>query len=213
MGHSMIRDRDFDPRCGFLSHDEAAILYYAAKRAPGLWVDIGARTGWSAAHIAAAGRTVYAIDPEYGCNAAFLARTEENLRACGFDRCCKLQAATSEQFWRSVVSPTGSFTGICIDGNHDPPQPQRDAMWALPHLAATAVVVYHDLWGWPTCNGVEFLREHGFQSKTYNTPNGMALCWRGDFAPPEHVPDPKIDWKAQRKHISQFWFVQEEEEL
>jgi len=34
--------------------------------------------------------------------------------------------------------------------------------------------------------------------RTYDTPNGMAVCWRGDFSPPNHVPDPAIDWGSVR---------------
>src|SRR5882757_4294806 len=54
MGHDMPSDPDYEPGCGFLTHDEAAILYSIVKAWPYRWVDIGARFGWSTAHIATA---------------------------------------------------------------------------------------------------------------------------------------------------------------
>src|SRR5712675_1849095 len=63
MGHDIPSDKEFDPECGFLSDDEASILHNVALACPGDWADIGARTGWSALHIAAASCSVDAVDP------------------------------------------------------------------------------------------------------------------------------------------------------
>jgi hypothetical protein len=51
-GHDEPSDPDFLPNCGFWTHDEAALLYTIANSVPrGTWVDIGARLGWTAAHV------------------------------------------------------------------------------------------------------------------------------------------------------------------
>src|SRR5712664_503966 len=75
MGHDCPSDPDFEPACTFLTHDEAAILYRIAKAWPKRWADIGARLGWTAAHLIAGGASVCAIDPQLQFQ-TFLARFE-----------------------------------------------------------------------------------------------------------------------------------------
>src|SRR5262249_1970061 len=64
-GHDIPSDPDYAPDCGFLSADEAAILYHCVRAiGGGHWLDIDARFGWTAAHICEAGGTVTMVDPE-----------------------------------------------------------------------------------------------------------------------------------------------------
>lgn len=99
----------------------------------------------------------------------------------------------------------GKIAGFMIDGDHDSPQPLNDARGALAHLADTGVIVFHDFWGKPIRDGVEYLIEQGLKCRVYNTPAGMAVCWRGDFTPPDHVADPAIDWAQVRASRAPEW--------
>ena len=71
-GHDIPSDPDFDPGCGFMSHDELAILY-ATLHGPHMHkrtvVEIGSRFGWSTkAIVLATEGAVFAVDPilKYG---------------------------------------------------------------------------------------------------------------------------------------------------
>ena len=84
-----------------------------------------------------------------------------------------------------------------IDGDHDSPQPTLDAQRAIS--VGAKVLVFHDFWGQPIQDAVRAALI--WRKRVYDTPNGMAVCWsRGcDFVPPDHTPDPAIDWAQVRK--------------
>lgn len=190
-GHDTPSDPDFDPNCGYWQMDEAAILYNVALRVPGLWLDIGARFGWTAAHIAAAERDVVLVDPELRYQAQ-VARMERNIDHC-WDR-------VKEVFWQDEWADmlTGyTFSGVVIDGNHEGPFPLRDAITAHGATHDDCVILLHDMWGAPIRHAASWLLDTGYQGKIYLTPNGVGVFWRGlpDFVPPEHVPDPAIPWR------------------
>jgi len=201
MGHDMPSDPDFDPSCGFLTHDEAAILYNIAKAWPGRWVDIGARLGWTAAHIAAAGSTVTLVEPEARFD-AFSNRLESNIDHWWSSITC-IDACKSEIHFEDFG---GNYDAAMIDGDHDAPQPTLDAQRAI--AAGAKVLVFHDFWGQPIQDAVE-CSPFGWQTRVYNTPNGMAVCWLTDcgFVPPDHTPDPAIDWaQVRRDRVPNFDF-------
>lgn len=202
-GHSVPSDwadkADDDPifgqfkNCGMWTHDEAAILYrvcFAARGSP--WVDIGCHTGWTTAHI---GLGVYngslcmpfvqAVDPMLELP-EFRYRFESNMN--GWPR--TPWAMRSDTFfagdWPSRVR------GAVIDGCHEDGQPQRDALNAAKHLADTGVIMFHDGVGRPVREAVEYLQSIGFKTRAYFTPHLVFCCWRGDFAPPDHEPDPEV---------------------
>ena len=189
MGHDIPSDKLYEPECGFLSDDEAAILYNVAQ--PGqIWTDIGSRMAWSTAHIALrTDATVLGVDHAY-FKRAILGRALQNGNAADID--AGFSAKTAAEYFAETENM--DLDGFMIDGDHDAPQPLNDARGALAHLAETGVIVFHDFWGRPIREGVEYLLEQGLKCRVYNTPAGMAVCWRGDFAPPDHVPDPEIDW-------------------
>jgi len=194
MGHDIPSDKEFEPECGFLSDDEAAILHNIVQAVGGRWLDIGARFGWSTAHIALASLSVHAVDHALRL-AAFAHRFETNM----------------ERFWQHLdeyhghkalkffAYEQGKFAGVMIDGDHDRPQPLNDACCSLAHLEPRGAIVFHDFWGRPIQEGVEYLIQQGLKCRVYNTPAGMAVCWRGEFTPPDHVPDPDVNWSEIRK--------------
>lgn len=100
----------------------------------------------------------------------------------------------SDEFFRMkfTAEPGPSFSGITIDGDHDAPQPLRDAMNAAAVIADTGVILLHDGTGRPVREAVEYLMANGFKARPYFTPHLVFVCWRGAFEPPQHVPDPTI---------------------
>lgn len=188
-GHDAPSDPDFEPNCTFWTDDEAAILYNVAAAHTGEWVDIGARLGWTAAHLAKAGNDVFAVDPELGV-CAFRQRFTENLYGVSNVNPVGLESYSFFKF------RAGYYDGFVIDGNHDSPEPLNDARMCHFHAKDDAVILFHDFWGKPIRDGVNWLIDQGWKCRTYGTPNGVACCWRGDFTPPCHQPDPKINWNS-----------------
>jgi len=194
-GHDIPSDPDYDPACGYWSHDEAAILYNVAKQlVGGRWLDIGARFGWTAAHLVAAGASmVHCVDPHF-VEPAFRGRMKENTH--GPAKKILLCPWESEKHFERMGEQV--YAGVVIDGNHDSPEPLRDATraWANGRVNHDGAILFHDFIGKPTRDAVNFLIDEGFKCRIYWTPNLVALCWRGDLiVPPDHQPDKNIFWK------------------
>jgi hypothetical protein len=197
MGHDMPSDPDYDPNCGYWTHDEAAILSailsdirFTGKEA----VDIGCRFGWTSKII------------NWNTN-AFVACVDPGLQ----------QQKHFERFWVNTGFPaywtfaetaasflrhprTMKYSIFVIDGNHDEPEPLNDARGALANAAEECVIFLHDFWGRPIQDAAAFLCSVGFNCKVYRTPNGVACCWRGfdGWKPPEHLADVLINWDQVR---------------
>lgn len=216
MGHDVLSDwadkADDDPvfgifkRCGFMTHDEAAILYNVAKIAGGNWCDIGCHTGWTSLHINAGTEDqVDCVDymlelPEFSDRLVTNTQFPPHWR----------WPHKSHQFFKNFDKSNGSrgmrWTGFCIDGDHDSPQPQQDGHNAARYLYETGVIIFHDFIGRPVQEAVEYLMSIGFRTKVYWTPHMVACCWRGDFVPPHHVRDPAITWGSVEAMMAEFPF-------
>lgn len=217
-GHDVISDwadkDDHDPvfglykKCGFWTHDEAAILYHVARRIGGFWLDIGAHTGWTTAHIwegLKASRTtgrspkesapkVVPLDPMFAVE-EFSIRFLENNPRYRRDALC---GETSAAYFHKHDMGGDTFDGVCVDGDHEAGEPLRDASNAARHLAATGVIIFHDFIGRPVREAVAWLMRQGFHCRVYFTPHMVACCWVGEFSPPDHVFDPNLpDLKAR----------------
>lgn len=194
-GHDVPSDwkdkADDDPvfglykRCGMWTHDEAAILWNVSarvklKRA----LDIGCHTGWTTTHMAVPGMSIAAIDPMIRVP-EFHQRFIDNGAPSG------VSFATSEQYFKSL-SPGAIFGLVVIDGDHTAPIPLEDAENALDHLGPDGVIMLHDGTGKPVRDAVRFLIGEGMHCRGYCTPHLVFCCWRGDFKPPNHVPDPDV---------------------
>lgn len=221
MGHSFGHDvpsdwgdkADDDPafgiwkRCGLWTHDEAAILYNVAKSDGKFahWADIGAHTGWTTAHLAAAatGRgNIDAVDPMLRLQ-VWTERFEENLDQW-WDSIAAVHYLRSDEYFQ--ITNLGTFDGVCIDGCHEDGQPQRDARNAATHLAPTGVIMLHDGVGRPVQDAVVWLMGQGFKARAYFTPHLVFCCWRGDFTPPDHVPDENVKSQLLDGRFSNFDF-------
>jgi len=197
-GHTVISDfrdkADDDPvfgvhkRCWFWTLDEAAILYNCAKQfSSGFALDIGSHTGWTAAHLKEAGlEEVDCVDPMYS-NREFIHRAHDNLIHFNMTILC---GQTANQFFE--MQDGAEYSVVVIDGNHDSPFPLHDAQNSAKHLKDRGIILLHDYRGEPIKEAYRWMLANGFQGKTYRTPNGVAVCWRGEFTPPEHVHDPGI---------------------
>lgn len=195
-GHDIPSDPDFEPDCGFWSHDEAAILYNCACRMKGsMWVDIGARLGWTGAHIVDAGHTAILVDPQY-CVTEFERRCYQNIESWSIR--IWLDGRFSEEFLREDEDV---YRGFVIDGCHDAPEPLKDAQGCARLAADTAVILLHDALGKPVRDAARWLMDNGWKARMFWTPNGVIACWRGDFTPPDHVRDPAIDWMGHERLV------------
>lgn len=183
-------------RCTFMTQDEAAIVFECVRRSRvGHWVDIGAHSGWTALHILEGGaESVSSVDPELGTT-DFLERFMENTRSVDVDAINRANYKSMEFF--SLAKEYGTsvrIPGAVIDGCHDAPCPLEDAQNCASRCFDTACLIFHDAYGEPIQAGARWLIEQGWKCKVYFTPNGMFVCYRGDFTPPEHVPDPQVNW-------------------
>lgn len=191
-GHDAPSDPDFDPGCTFWTHDEIAILYAALNgphTAGKATVDVGCRFGWTsrAIHLATGGRVI-CVDPAL-IMPAYLCRFELSA-VPGV-----VATVTAAEFLESCRSAEARYGAFVIDGNHDSPEPLNDARGALAAADPDCIIFFHDFWGRPIREGVDFLIDRGFNARIYSTPNGVACCWRGfaGWTPPRHEPDPDID--------------------
>lgn len=219
MGHDVLSDFADYPadhpvfglykNCGFWTHDEAAILYRVAQDFPRVWLDIGAHTGWTMAHLHAAGCEMIGLEPmaregefaqrivsnlqELCSNRSYEARLEhadgtvENIMIQG-----PLISIRRSEEWFSQPSDTLVYSGVVIDGDHDDPWPLHDAEQSLKRLANPGVILLHDASGKPVQKAVDYLIGQGLRCKIYKTPHIVACCWRADWIPPEHVPDRNV---------------------
>lgn len=183
-------------QCGLWTRDEAAILYHVAQHFHGNWLDIGSHTGWTAAHILAAGASeVWGVDPMYN-SVQFLGRAaaQAHLIPCPFT-----SAGFFESFrWKCEIRQP--FIGAVIDGSHEDNEPIRDAVGVVKLLEPGGVILFHDFVGQSVREAVALLIDkYGFMCRLYLTPHVVAVCWRGqsaddptEFHPPIHVPEPGL---------------------
>lgn len=225
-GHDVPSDwadkADDDPifgiwkRCGSFTHDEGAILAAcAAQYRRKAWCDIGCNTGISSRLICdQTGAGVDCVDYMLG-----LVEFRDRFKLNTNTELTGGLAFKSDDFFAAVNGLASfEYSGFLIDGDHDRPQPLKDAQNAARHLTNDGVIVFHDFYGEPVQEAVTWLMAHdedcyyfgarhgivqnpelpcqcgrGFKARIYKTPHGVAVCWRGDtFKPPEHVPDQNL---------------------
>lgn len=175
-GHDAPSDPDFGPECTWWTHDEAAILYSVAKSVPaGTWVDIGARLGWTAAHLTCAHHEVRLVDPSLRF-AGFSERMERNLlQARQWDG---IEMIYAVPWAKAPITSHILFDGFVIDGCHDSPEPLNDATRAATYAKPDCIIMLHDFMGEPVRDAVRWLMDNGWRCRIYWTPNGVACCWR-----------------------------------
>ncbi|MCF8150639.1 MAG: class I SAM-dependent methyltransferase [Burkholderiaceae bacterium] len=184
-----------EPASGFVSRDEALLLYNTARMFSGLpALEIGAWMGWSACHLALGGVRLDIVDPLL-INPNIAASITSSLAAAGVMSRCTLHAGASPAAVEQLAEATGSrWNLIFIDGSHSGDDPLADARVVARHAADDALIIFHDLAFPDVARGLAFLKAQGWQTMVYLTMQLMAVAWRGKAAPLRHVPDPRVTW-------------------
>lgn len=183
------------PDTGFLSRDEAHILYNTALMFRGhRALEIGCWLGWSACHLALAGVELDVVDPVLS-RPDFLESIRGCLQAAGVPMSVNLVAGFSpSQVDRLAKQANRRWSLFFIDGNYDAPAPVFDAAVCAEYAEPDALVLFHDLASPDVAQGLRYLRERGWNTRIYMTAQIMGAAWRGGCRPVGHIPDPEVPW-------------------
>ena len=201
--HNWYVDRRV-PETGFVSRDEAHILYNSALQFVGaLALEIGCWLGWSACHLALAGVTLDVVDPVLE-NPDVYGSVSVSLSAAGVaDRVSLYPGSSPGKVLELTSLLHRRWSLIFIDGGHDAPAPLNDAKAA--HLVAgdDALILFHDVAAPDVEQGLAYLRGLGWNTLVYQTMQIMAVAWRGRAVPIAHIPDPAVSWSLPQ-HLSSY---------
>ncbi len=195
--HNWYVDRR-QPYVGFLSRDEAHILYNTALQFAGQpALEIGCWLGWSACHLALAGVHLDVVDPLLE-RLEFLGSVTSSLTEAGVIDRVNLVPGFSPAEVEGLVQKSNQqnkqWSLIFIDGNHEAPGPLEDAIACAQYAAPDALILFHDLAAPDVSQGLDYLKSQGWHTMVYQTMQIMGVAWRGNVQPVQHIPDPSIDW-------------------
>jgi predicted O-methyltransferase YrrM len=181
-----------NPIVGFISRDEAAVLYSNAKLFAGRKaIEVGALRGWSTVHLLASGvGSLDVVEPllaDFEWNQEF-ANTLKGFG--GYDR-ARLTPEPSPAGVETLGAAGSRWSFAFIDGDHDGEAPTRDALVVEPFLEPTAMVVFHDLVSPFVAAGWQTLGKRGWNIAAYQTAQMIGIAWRGNVKPVPHRPDPE----------------------
>lgn len=182
------------PGIGFLSRDEATLLYNTALKAAGKpALEIGCFMGWSACHLALAGVRLDIIDPLLS-HVQVYESVSSSLQKAGVLERCNLIPGTSPDAVKVLATENGRrWNLIFIDGDHEGVAPQRDAEVCCNFAAADdCLVLFHDLYSPFVAEGLRFFKQRGWSVRIYNTTQIIGVAWRGEMRPIDHIPDPRL---------------------
>ncbi len=184
-----------EPGIGFVNQDEAHILYNTALKLQGKpALEIGCWMGWSTAHLAAGGVVLDVVDPAL-TNPQIYESVDQSLRSAGVRSNVNLYPGYSPEKVEEIAQENDRrWSLIYIDGNHDAPAPLRDAQVAERYAAEDALVLFHNLASPDVAEGLNYLRDRGWNTMIYQTMQIMGVAWQGNVQPVEHIPDPAVDW-------------------
>jgi predicted O-methyltransferase YrrM len=189
----------------FLSRDEAHILYnnalkFREKKA----LIIGCWYGWSVCHLALAGVELDVIDPLLGREDIYESVTN-SLQCAGVRDSVNLVVGySSEKVEELAKQSQQKWSLIFIDGSHDAPCPLNDAMICEQFAEADALILFHNLNLPDVAQGLDYLKEKGWNIMIYQTMQIMGVAWRGNIEPVQHQPDPKVSWNLP-KHLQSYY--------
>jgi len=205
--HNWYVDRR-GPECGFISRDEALILFNTALMFKGKQaLEIGCWMGWSACHMALAGVHLTVVDPllDHFPNGESVAQSLSSaMHAFGSLGDLSLVPGFSPQKVEELADGRRRWSLFFIDGNHDSEHPLNDAMVCEKYAEADALILFHDLASPDVAAGLNYLASKGWHTLVYNTMQIMGVAWQGDVEPIAHIPDPRIPWTvpAHLQHIA-----------
>lgn len=183
------------PTIDFVSRDEAHILYNTALKLQGKnALEIGCWLGWSTAHLAAGGVILDVVDPILENPLAYES-VNQSLCSAGVRSNVNLYPGYSPGKVEEIAQQEDRrWSLIFIDGNHDSPAPLQDAQVAERYAAEDALILFHDLASPDVAEGLNYLRDRGWNTMIYQTMQIMGVAWRGNVKPVEHIPDPAVNW-------------------
>lgn len=183
------------PVMGFLSRDEAAILYNLARQMRGRpALEVGCWRGWSTAHLVAGGVELDVVDPVLE-DEAVRGEIAASMSRLGEPGQVRLHPGPAPaRLYDDEVRAHAPWSLIFIDGDHEGDAPVRDAAVCSQMAADDAIIVLHDLASPFVAGALDYLRTHGWHTLVYQTMQIMGIAWRGAAAPVPHVPDPAVDW-------------------
>jgi glycosyltransferase involved in cell wall biosynthesis len=201
--HNWYVDRRW-PTIGWLSRDEAILLYNNARQFAGKpALEIGCFCGWSTCHLALAGLDLDVIDPILS-RSDFAQMVRNCLHAAGVGERVRLHGGESPAMVEQLARQSGHrWSLIFIDGDHSGDAPRRDAEVCARYAADDAMTVFHDLVSPDVASGLAFCRDKGWQTLTYQTMQIMGVAYRGNVKPMPHHPDPNVAWSLP-EHLQRF---------
>ncbi|TAG92654.1 MAG: class I SAM-dependent methyltransferase [Oscillatoriales cyanobacterium] len=184
---------------GFLSRDEAHILYNTALQFKGKKaLEIGCWLGWSACHLALAGVALDVIDPlleRDDIRQSVIDSIQGALNASGVQTTVELIPGYSPQRVEEFATQFNrKWSLIFIDGEHGGDGPLNDAIVCEKFAEEDAVILFHDLTAPDVAKGLDYLKQRGWHTVIYQTMQIMGAAWRGNVEPLKHQPDPNISW-------------------
>ncbi|MET0113015.1 MAG: class I SAM-dependent methyltransferase [Limnospira maxima] len=204
--HNRYVDQQF-PTVGFITRDEAHILYNTALQFAGKpALEIGCWLGWSTCHLALGGVILDVIDPGLA-NPVFASRVGSALQAAGVTERVELIAGYSPAKVAEIArSCHRRWSLIFIDGNHEAPGPFLDAQICEQVAADDALILFHDLVSPDVFAGWNYFRDRGWNVAIYQTKQIMGVAWRGKVKPIAHQPDPSVSWTLP-SHLQWQWIL------
>ncbi|HLO85227.1 MAG TPA: glycosyltransferase [Nostocaceae cyanobacterium] len=193
------------PTVGFLSRDEAHILYNTALKFKGKKaLEIGCWLGWSACHLALAGVELDVIDPLLE-REDFYQSVSSSLQAADVINFVNLVGGYSPKKVEDLATQLNrKWSLIFIDGDHEAPGPLNDAMICEKLAEADALVLFHDLNSPDVAQGLDYFRQKGWNTMVYQTMQIMGVAWRGNIEPVQHQPDPRVKWTLP-EHLKHYF--------
>ena len=184
---------------GFLSRDEANILYNTALKFTGKKaLEIGCWLGWSACHLALAGVELDVVDPlleTENIRQSVIDSIQGALNASGVQTTVTLVPGYSPQRVEQLAKEFNrKWSLIFIDGEHEGDGPLNDAIACEKLAEEDAIILFHDLAAPAVAKGLDYLKQQGWQTIVYQTMQIMGAAWRGNVAPVKHQPDSNISW-------------------
>jgi glycosyltransferase involved in cell wall biosynthesis/predicted O-methyltransferase YrrM len=198
--HRWCVDRRW-PLIGWLSRDEASLLYNNARQFAGKpALEMNCFCGWSTCHLALAGVEVDAIDPLLAVP-ELSEGVRSSLRAAGVNERVRLYAGETAAMIQELAQRCWSL--FLIDDDRDSTAARGDAELCARHAAADAMILIHDLACPKVALGLNYLRDRGWQTMVYQTMQIMGIAWRGNVQPVPHRSDPSVAWHIP-EHLSGF---------
>jgi hypothetical protein len=205
--HNQYVDQRY-PGIPLLSRDEALILYNLALKYQGKQgLLIGAQMAWSLCHMAIAGLEIDVLDPILG-NSEILQSITASINSA------KEVFGTISQVTLVPGSGGGAITElgtqlqrrwslIFIDSSWDVSSTIESAIACEKYTEPNVTIAFQNLVSQDVCQGFNYLKSRGWQTKIYQTVSVIGVAWRGKIEPVGHQSDPQIAWELP-KHLEDY---------